>query len=46
MIYYSTYGHVATLARAMKEGIDAVDGVEGVLYQVGDLRNRLQVEEM
>lgn len=34
IIYYSTYGHVAALARAVKRGIDAVDGVEGVLYQV------------
>lgn len=36
MIYYSTYGHVSALAKAMKEGIDSVDGVEGVLYQVAE----------
>ncbi|KAI8470509.1 MAG: flavoprotein-like protein, partial [Monoraphidium minutum] len=36
VIYYSTYGHMATLAKAMKEGIDSVEGVEGVLYQVAE----------
>lgn len=29
-----TYGHVEKLARALKEGVDSVEGVEGVLYQV------------
>jgi hypothetical protein len=28
------YGHIAAMARAVKKGIDSVDGVEGVLYQV------------
>lgn len=34
IVFYSTYGHVYTLAKAMKEGVDSVEGCEGVLYQV------------
>jgi len=34
VIYYSMYGHIRALAQAMKEGIDSVPGVEGVLFQV------------
>lgn len=29
------YGHVARMAQAVKQGVDSVEGVEGVLYQVG-----------
>lgn len=36
IIFYSMYGHIYTLAKAIKEGIDSVDGVEGVLYQVAE----------
>lgn len=37
------YGHIAAMARAVKKGIDSVEGVEGVLYQV---RGRsLQLEQ-
>ncbi|KIZ02184.1 Trp repressor binding protein [Monoraphidium neglectum] len=36
IIYYSMYGHVQALARAAKEGIDSVEGMEGVLYQVAE----------
>lgn len=28
------YGHVESLARRMKKGVEAVDGVEAVLYRV------------
>jgi NAD(P)H dehydrogenase (quinone) len=35
IIYYSTYGHIAAMARAVKKGVDSVEGAEGVLYQVG-----------
>ena len=28
------YGHVEKLARQVKAGVDSVDGIEGVLYQV------------
>lgn len=34
IVYYSTYGHVCSMAKAVKEGIDAVEGCEAVLYQV------------
>lgn len=34
IIYYSMYGHVEKMARAAKEGVDSVEGVEGILYQV------------
>ena len=35
VIYYSTYGHIQKMAETMKAAIDAVEGVEGVMYQVG-----------
>lgn len=31
------YGHIAALARAVKKGVDSVEGMEGVLYQVSNL---------
>ncbi|MCE3049354.1 hypothetical protein HAX54_044683 [Datura stramonium] len=34
IVFYSMYGHVASLAKRMKKGVDSVDGVEGVLYRV------------
>lgn len=34
IVFYSMYGHVESLARRMKKGVDGVDGVEGVLYRV------------
>ncbi|KAF6265674.1 flavo protein-like protein [Scenedesmus sp. NREL 46B-D3] len=30
------YGHIASLARAVKQGVDSVEGVEGILYQVAE----------
>lgn len=36
IIYYSMYGHVEKLARAVKQGVDSVEGLEGVLYQVAE----------
>lgn len=36
IIFYSMYGHIYKLAQAIKEGVDSVDGVEGVLYQVAE----------
>lgn len=37
IVYYSMYGHVATMAKKIKEGVDSVDMCEGVLYQVPEL---------
>ncbi|CAK7350809.1 unnamed protein product [Dovyalis caffra] len=34
IIYYSMYGHVATLAEEIKKGADTVEGVEVKLWQV------------
>ncbi|XP_009789852.1 probable NAD(P)H dehydrogenase (quinone) FQR1-like 2 [Nicotiana sylvestris] len=34
IVFYSMYGHVESLAKRMKKGVDTVDGVEGVLYRV------------
>ncbi|KAL6856834.1 hypothetical protein ACP4OV_018216 [Aristida adscensionis] len=34
IVYYSTYGHVATLAEEMKKGASSVEGVEATLWQV------------
>ncbi|KAI3813511.1 hypothetical protein L1987_18236 [Smallanthus sonchifolius] len=34
ILFYSMYGHVETLARRMKKGVDGVDGVEAVLFRV------------
>lgn len=35
IVFYTTYGHVYAMAKSVKEGVDKVDGCEGVLYQVG-----------
>lgn len=34
IVFYSMYGHVESLARSLKKGVDSVDGVEGFLYRV------------
>ncbi|PWA50386.1 Flavodoxin/nitric oxide synthase [Artemisia annua] len=34
IIFYSMYGHVETLARRIKKGVESVEGVDGVLYRV------------
>ncbi|WIA14475.1 hypothetical protein OEZ85_002998 [Tetradesmus obliquus] len=36
IIYYSMYGHIAAMAKAVKQGVDSVEGVEGVLFQVAE----------
>ncbi|KAL3665542.1 flavodoxin-like fold protein [Phytophthora oleae] len=36
IIYYSTYGHAATLAESIKEGVDSVPGVEATIYQFAE----------
>lgn len=33
-LHVGMYGHIATLAREVKKGVDSVEGMEGVLYQV------------
>jgi NAD(P)H dehydrogenase (quinone) len=34
IVFYTTYGHIYTMAKAMKEGIDKTEGCEAVLFQV------------
>lgn len=34
IVYYSMYGHVESLARRMKKGVDGIEGIEGLLYRV------------
>ncbi|GMF65505.1 unnamed protein product [Phytophthora lilii] len=36
IIYYSTYGHTATLAESIKEGVDSVPGVKDTIYQIAE----------
>jgi NAD(P)H dehydrogenase (quinone) len=44
--YYSTYGHVLSLAKKVKEGADSVEGVEAVLYQVPETLSPEVLEKM
>ena len=37
VLYFSSYGHVETMANAVAEGAGAVDGVEAVVKRVPDL---------
>ncbi|KAI7743802.1 hypothetical protein M8C21_030381 [Ambrosia artemisiifolia] len=39
IIFYSMYGHVETLARRMKKGIESIENVEAVLYRVPETLN-------
>ncbi|GAB9470870.1 Nad quinone oxidoreductase [Globisporangium polare] len=34
IVYYSTYGHIATLAEQIKEGVESVEGVTATIYQI------------
>ncbi|KAJ4796710.1 NAD(P)H dehydrogenase (quinone) [Rhynchospora pubera] len=36
IVFYSMYGHVESLAKRMKKGVDGIDGVEAVLYRVAE----------
>ncbi|CAL9112142.1 probable NAD(P)H dehydrogenase (quinone) FQR1-like 2 [Musa acuminata AAA Group] len=36
IVFYSMYGHVESLAKRMKKGVDDIEGVEGVLYRVAE----------
>lgn len=39
VLYYSMYGHIETMARAVKEGAEKVDGVEVTLKRVPETMN-------
>lgn len=46
IIFYSMYGHVESLARSLKKGVDSIDGVEGVLYRVAETLSKEVLELM
>lgn len=46
IVFYSMYGHVESLARRMKKGVDGIDGVEGVLYRVPETLETEVLEQM
>ncbi|KAL3695220.1 hypothetical protein R1sor_009296 [Riccia sorocarpa] len=46
IVFYSMYGHVLTLARKIKEGVDSVEGVEGYLFQVPETLTAETLEQM
>eukprot|EP00892_Ulva_mutabilis_P011955 jgi/Ulvmu1/9131/UM005_0227.1 len=46
IIYYSMYGHVRTMANAVKEGINSVDGCEATLFQVPEILPQEVLEKM
>ena len=46
VVFYSMYGHVESLAKQMKEGVDSIEGVEGVLYRVPETLSKEVLELM
>lgn len=46
IVYYSLYGHINKMAEAIKEGVDSVEGAEGVLYQVAETLPAEVLEKM
>lgn len=40
------YGHVEALAKKMKGGVDAIEGVEGVLFRVPEILSAEVLEQM
>jgi NAD(P)H dehydrogenase (quinone) len=46
VLYYSTWGHVETLARAVQEGAEAVDGAQVVIKRVPETMPEETVQAM
>lgn len=46
IVFYSTYGHVYSMAKAVKEGVDKVEGCEGLLYQVPETLPKEVLQKM
>lgn len=36
IVFYSMYGHIESLAKNIKKGVDEIEGVEGVLFRVSE----------
>lgn len=39
IVFYSTYGHVETLAKSILEGVNSIEGVKGELWRVPETLN-------
>ncbi|KAF5752962.1 NAD(P)H dehydrogenase (quinone) FQR1-like 2 [Tripterygium wilfordii] len=46
IVFYSMYGHVESLARRMKKGVDGVDGLEALLFRVPETSSKEVLEQM
>ncbi|KAJ3673573.1 hypothetical protein LUZ60_005565 [Juncus effusus] len=46
IVFYSMYGHVESLARRMKKGVDGIQGVEAVLYRVAETLTQDVLDKM
>ncbi|XP_010432140.1 PREDICTED: probable NAD(P)H dehydrogenase (quinone) FQR1-like 2 [Camelina sativa] len=46
VVFYSMYGHVESLAKRMKKGVDSVEGVEATLYRVPETLSQEVVDQM
>ncbi|KAK7264320.1 hypothetical protein RJT34_31927 [Clitoria ternatea] len=46
IVFYSTYGHVESLAKSLKKGMDSIEGVEGVLYRVVETLSKEALQMM
>ena len=46
IVYYSMYGHVASMAQKVKEGVDSVEGCEAQLFQVPEILPSEVLEKM
>lgn len=46
IVFYSMYGHIESLAKRMKKGVDVIEGVEGVLYRVPETLTTDVLEKM
>ncbi|KAG6508732.1 hypothetical protein ZIOFF_034112 [Zingiber officinale] len=46
IVFYSMYGHVESLAKKMKEGVDSIEGAQGILYRVEETLPQEVLEKM
>ncbi|PRQ34434.1 putative NAD(P)H dehydrogenase (quinone) [Rosa chinensis] len=46
IVYYSLHGHVETMAREVQRGVNAVEGVEGTLWQVPETLSDVILQKM
>ncbi|KAG2433240.1 hypothetical protein HXX76_008310 [Chlamydomonas incerta] len=46
IIFYSTYGHIKTMAEAVKKGVEQVEGVEAKIWQVAETLPAEVLEKM